>query len=929
MKKRLSTLVILAGLYASIYSTAYANTLEDAQQAIDKHDYPTAVIHLKNQLKKTPKNAQARFLLGSIYLQTGKLNSSLKELSRAHKLSPDDNNILFRYADALQASGKNKEIIELFKKPFDENKLESQRLTYLGYAHMSTNKLADASQEFKQANQLIESANAYNGLVTLALYEKDYKLADKLLAKSLSVEAEKATTLQLKAKLANLNKQYEQALSIYNDLIKKNANNLLLHLERAATLAILKKNEQSKADLKVILDKIKNHPQANFIKSQILLQEKDFIGAQEAAQIVINVAPQHMPAAFVLGAANFALKHYNQAEEYLTIYLASNPGNLKAQNLLANVYLAQGKTKQTLVILEGLSQEQLESDPLLLVTLGSAYIKKGDTKKGITYLSQAQKLAPDNQNIRKRLIAAQFQTGELGNAIDELKQLITIQEGLTDSEQTAKTNYLLIISYIKQKQFDKAEEKINQLLPSAPEDTKLLNLKALTEQLKGNTEKAIAQYNIIIEKDKANIPAYMGMARISALKSNWQESKTYFEKVIEINPEALKAYLGLAAIAEKQNQPEMTEQYFFDAIEQSKKNIPSQLAVASLLSQWYQKNKQPEKILTLAKKLDKQHPNENTVRSFLAQAQLINNKNERAERTIRTIITFDKKDVKHRVLLARLISQDSKRINEAMELIKEAKNIQPENQLLFSVEASLLISQNKYDEAHNLAIVLQEQFPDSAAGKLLEADIYRAQKKHEKALVIYQQVYKKDSSEKIFSAIIDMHLALKQQDKAISLLTEAVNKTPDDFASLFKLASLYHEGQQLEKAEMYYQRVLDKNPKHIISLNNLAWIKIDIDVKQAVSLAKQAYDLAPDSPSIIDTYGYFLARDAQYETGLELLKKAATDKPEDMDIQYHLAFTYEKLGQSDKAREILKKIVSSEQSFSEKNKAQELLQEVQ
>ncbi len=929
MNKRLSSLVIMAMLNISVFSTAFADTLEDAQQAIDKGDYSTAVIHLKNQLKKTPNNPQARFLLGSVYLQTGKLNSSLKELGRAHDLLPEDTKILFHYVDALQASGKKNKIIELLKKPLENKNLESQRLTYIGYAHLSMNQLAEASQKFKQANQLAENTNAYSGLIRLALYEKDYNLAEQLLEKSFSIEPDKTSTLQLKAKLANINMQYELALSIYNELIKKNAGNLSFYLERAATFAIIQKNKQAKADLKVILDKIENHPQANFIKSQILLQEKDFVGAQEAAQRVVNVAPKHMPAAFVLGTANFALKQYNQADEYLTIYLASNPGNLKAQNILANVYLAQGKTQQTLLILEGLSQEQLEKNPLLLVTMGGAYIQKGETKKGIEYLSQAQNLAPDNQNIRKRLIAAQFQTGELDDAIDELKQLVTIQGSTSDSAQQAKTNYLLIISYIKQKQFDKAEDKINQLLPGAPEDTRLLNLKALTEQLKGNTEKSIAQYKAIIEKDKANIPAYMGLARISALQSKWQESKGYFEKVIEINPAALKAYLGLAAIAEKQNKPQAAEQYFFDAIEKSEKNIPSQLAIAKLLSRWYQSHKQPEKILALAKHLDKQHPNENTVRSFLAQAQLINKQNERAEHTMRSIINVDKKDIKHRVLLARLISQDNQRITEALELISEARNIQPENQLLYTLEASLLIAQHNYDDAVNLARIMQVQFPEKTIGKLLEADIYRAQKKYNKALTLYQEVYKQDASNNVLSAIIDMHLILKQNDQAILLLTDAVNKTPDDISNLFKLASLYHEKQEFDKAELYYRQILDIKPGHIISLNNLAWIKIDSDVKQALSLAKQAYEQASDSPSIMDTYGYFLVRDTQYEAGLELLKKAASGKPDDMDIQYHLAFTYEKLEQHGKAREILKKIVSSKQAFSEKKKAQQLLQEIQ
>lgn len=938
IKKRLSMLCILAGINIGICSNATADTIQDAKQAIENKNYSTAIIHLKNQLKESPKDAQVRFMLGNVYLSTGKLDSSLKELGRAHDLAPEATEISFRYADALQASGKQKKILDLLNAPLSDKNLESQRLSYLGFAHLSLEQLADARQAFEQANVLSESANAYNGLATVSLFEKDFTAAGQLLTKSIAIEPDKPSTLRLKAKLANLNQQYEQALVIYDQLIENNPGNLSFRLERAATLAVLKKDQLAKTDLQVILDKVKNHPQANFIKAQILLREKDYSGAQKAAQKVINAAPAHMPATFILGAANLALKNYNQAEEYLTIYLASSPDNLKAQNLLANVYLAQGKTQQTILILEGIPQQQLENDPLLLVTLGNAHIKAGDTQKGLQFLAHAQTLAPDNQEIRKRLITAQFQSGELDDAIDELEQLSTIQtdsgNSTSQTQSRIQTDYLLIISYIKQKQLTKAAQKIEQLLTQTPDDSKLLNLKALTEQLNGHSEKAVAQYQAIIKKDKENIPAYMGLARIAALESKWQASENYFKQVLRINPGALKAYLGLAAIAEKQNKPEMTEQYFLDAIEQSKKNIPSQLTVAALLSQWYQSKQQPEKILSLAEKLDKQHPNNNTIRSFLARSQLLNKQNERAERTLKSIITFDKKDVQHRLLLAKILSQDSSRINEALVLLDEALVIQPENQSLYTLKSGLLFRQENYEEAISLAKSMQEKFPDATTGLLLEADIYRIQKQYGQALVIYQAVYEQDienkeTDKKVFSVIVDMLLALDQQDKAIILLTEKIDKIPDSSDNLFKLASLHHEKQQLEQAEIYYQRILANNPGHIISLNNLAWIKIDSDVKEAVRLAQYAHEQAPASAAIMDTYGYFLARDSQYSKGLELLKKAALGIPEDKDIQYHLAFTYEKMGQADKAKEILEKIVYSEQAFSEQKKAVLLYQKIQ
>ncbi len=205
--------------------------------------------------------------------------------------------------------------------------------------------------------------------------------------------------------------------------------------------------------------------------------------------------------------------------------------------------------------------------------------------------------------------------------------------------------------------------------------------------------------------------------RVAIATSKWSEAENYFKQVIEIDPNTLKAYLGLASLSEKQNKPKETEQYFWDAINISNKNIQCQLTIAALLSQWYQETQQPEKIIILAENLDKQHPNDNNVRSFLARAQLINQQNDRAERTLKSILTYDKKDVKHRVLLVKILSKDKQRMSEALSLLDEALLLQPENKLLYTLKADLLINQGKYEDAIALAKTIHEQFPESTTAQ--------------------------------------------------------------------------------------------------------------------------------------------------------------------------------------------------------------------
>ena len=105
----------------------------------------------------------------------------------------------------------------------------------------------------------------------------------------------------------------------------------------------MNKNEAAKKDIDIVLKKAKNNPQANFIKAQILFKEQKFQEAHTAATIVVNTLPRFMPGAYMLAATNFALKNYNAAVEYLLVYLSDVPNDIKAQNLLATIYLQQQK----------------------------------------------------------------------------------------------------------------------------------------------------------------------------------------------------------------------------------------------------------------------------------------------------------------------------------------------------------------------------------------------------------------------------------------------------------------------------------------------------------------------------------------------------------------------------------------------------------
>ena len=88
-------------------------------------------------------------------------------------------------------------------------------------------------------------------------------------------------------------------------------------------------------------------------------------------------------------------------------------------------------------------------------------------------------------------------------------------------------------------------------------------------------------------------------------------------------------------------------------------------------------------------------------------------------------------------------------------------------------------------------------------------------------------------------------------------------------------------------------------PSQPLILNNLAMCLTEIpeQVETAVAYAKQALDLAPNDPSILDTLGVAYLRNSQPEQAVGYIQQAIGIKKEPRYL-FHLLLAYEDLGRS-------------------------------
>ena len=102
-----------------------------------------------------------------------------------------------------------------------------------------------------------------------------------------------------------------------------------------------------------------------------------------------------------------------------------------------------------------------------------------------------------------------------------------------------------------------------------------------------------------------------------------------------------------------------------------------------------------------------------------------------------------------------------------------------------------------------------------------------------------------------------------------------------------------------------YRAVLAIDASNLIALNNLAYELAAGSPDEALKLAQQAAEIAPDRPDIQDTLGWIYYRKGLYSMAVPHLK-TAVDKEPNPRRQFHLGMSYLKIGDQTNGQKIVR-----------------------
>ncbi|RLA21669.1 MAG: hypothetical protein DRQ62_09230, partial [Gammaproteobacteria bacterium] len=317
-----------------------------------------------------------------------------------------------------------------------------------------------------------------------------------------------------------------------------------------------------------------------------------------------------------------------------------------------------------------------------------------------------------------------------------------------------KIGYLKALKLLKNKQLPEAEKEINSLIKQYPDEAEFYNLRALLGTYKNDKKLAISSYQKAIALDANNLAAYLGLSLYSIVEKDFVDAKKYANKALTINDKSISAYFLLADIAQKENREQDIEGYLLTAHNKIQGNIKQEIAVANKLSVFYISQNQPEKLLAHAEDIIKHHPGNSLALSFLAATQLLNNKVQLSIQTLEKLIRLQPRDVRHRLILASILTRQGNNDDKVYKLLDEAISIEPNNPQAYIQKTHALTRQKLFPEALEQLKKVKQLSPESGQAELLQGNIFLAEKKLDKALTSYQKSYQIKPNSKVANQIV-------------------------------------------------------------------------------------------------------------------------------------------------------------------------------
>jgi cellulose synthase operon protein C len=194
---------------------------------------------------------------------------------------------------------------------------------------------------------------------------------------------------------------------------------------------------------------------------------------------------------------------------------------------------------------------------------------------------------------------------------------------------------------------------------------------------------------------------------------------------------------------------------------------------------------------------------------------------------------------------------------------------------------------------------------------VLEGDVLRSQANDAAALVAYKTALAKTSPEIAAPRFHSLLLSMGKKADAEQFAKNWSREHAKDLAFATYMGDSALARKDFAGAEAAYRHVLELDPNHVASLNNVAWLLVKANKPGALPFAERANELQPNQPALMDTMASVLAYEKRLDEAVELQTRALALVPDSNVLRLSMARIYLQAQQRAKARECWSRSASS------------------
>jgi tetratricopeptide (TPR) repeat protein len=406
----------------------------------------------------------------------------------------------------------------------------------------------------------------------------------------------------------------------------------------------------------------------------------------------------------------------------------------------------------------------------------------------------------------------------LVHVVDLNEKMGNVEETINTVEELIRLNpselslqKVLIDSYIKIKEYDKAIKKVDIALISFPDDNSLIELKGNALIQKGMWKEASVQYMQLLKKHDFNIDAKIRIGTSFFTDSEKDSNNLVIAKQMfeEIDKDSInwqvKAYLGEIALRQKDDLTAI--EHFKIAANLADWNAQIWLRLGGLL---FDKRKYDEAIKYLSKAAVK-FPNEFGINLIYGLSLSQSNQNALAEEFLQRALNLKPDDITTLSALGYTLNQ-LKEDDKALVILSKALSMDPKNLQVISIIALINETRKNY------------QVSDS----------------------LYQQALKIDTANVLILNNYAYSLAERKirLQEALSMSKKAVEMEPKNASYLDTYGWVYFQLEDYKQAKTNIEEAIKYEGKNGTILDHLGDIYFKLkDKSKAFELWQKAFDL--------------------------------------------------------------------------------------